>query len=128
MSSFGTADVLNRFGCSFHPHSGLQEGFHVCARQNCFCLLEGLDFLITSSLTDVKVLEDEVTAGMQLAVVGRKLVQVGEDGFMLSPGLCEVVLSLALGFRLVDDVLACGLDAGVRLLDESFVCLLRTAL
>merc|ERR1719235_1117297 len=61
----------------------LQEGLELGTREDCLCLLQGLDLLVASSLADLEVLEDEVTAGVQLSLVVGKLLQFEHDGLLI---------------------------------------------
>merc|ERR1719446_665356 len=106
----------------------LQECLHVRTRQDGLGLLEGFDFLIAGSLADVEVLQDVVAACVELAVVGRELIQVGHDRCVLGLCLHKVILGLCLGLGLVGHVLALGLNGSVGLLDECLVCCLGAAL
>merc|ERR1719375_2449352 len=102
----------------------LQERFELCTRKDRLGLLEGLDFLISGSLTDFEVLHDEVTAGVQLSFVVCKLLQLQHDSLLIFLCLDAVSLGLGLALRLVGNVLALLVNGVVGVLDKFLVGLL----
>merc|ERR550514_18726 len=91
-------------------------------------LLERLDLLVARGLPELKVLNDEITASVELAVIVRQLLELEHDSLLRLLRLDKVRFRLCLLLALVHDVLALRLDGVVRLLYKVLVRLLGVLL
>merc|ERR1719439_364527 len=90
--------------------SALKGLLELGPREDRLRLLQSLDLLVAGGLADLKVLEHEVAALLQLQLVVRELLQLQLRGLQLLLGLGLVGLRLGLLLRLVHDGLAVRLD------------------
>merc|ERR1719301_182888 len=103
----------------------LQEGREGSAGEHGNGLLESLDLIITCSLTELKILQCEIAALVEVCILVHELLDLTHHSLMLSFSLNLLLLSLCFHVTLGDDVLGLCLNGCVGVLDEVFVGFLR---
>merc|ERR1719281_906686 len=91
-----------------HAYSNLivlQESRETGTRENGKCLLESLNFVVTSSLAKVEILKCEITCFVKVSIFTGQALKVAHDSFLFCLLLDLVRLSFCFHVTLADNVL-----------------------